>query len=320
LIDQPGIYDLPALDYHGDPCPSPSLSRSAAVTLLDASPAHAYAQHPRLGGKPPTELRSGGEGMDIGTAVHAAFLEGGAARIEHCPFDDWRTTAAKEMRDASLAAGRIPLKTSAYEGAMRSIEALEAWRKRSGLFTAGKPEQSVIWEEDGLWCRARVDWLPDDAELPLLDLKTTGGLATPRTWGRNAWEHGLDIQASMYPRGVEFVRGEPPDGVLFVVVETSAPFAVRVFGLDPVGVEVGHARAEAARAVWRQCLAEQARLLAEGRSPVPAWPGYPSEIEWIFPPPWIVQQWEVTRAGGIGRAALDPALIERMVKAGNMGG
>jgi hypothetical protein len=318
-VTEPGIYDgMAELEYHGDPCVIPSLSRSMAVTIITASPAHAYAEHPRLGGSPPTKLAAGDEDMDVGSAVHAAFLQG-VDRLAHCPVDSWRSNAAKAMRDQALAELRIPLKTKQYDAARRVIEALEAWRKRTGMFTAGKPEQSVFWHEgDDVWCRARIDWLPDDPEAALLDLKTTGGLATPATWGRACFEHGADLQASMYPRGIEYVRGEPPGGILFVVVETSPPFAIRVFALDPIAVDVGHAKAAAARAVWQQCMAETWKRVAAGRPAAEAWPGYPQEVELILPPPWVVSQWETARFSGIGRAVDDPKLIERMVNAGNI--
>jgi hypothetical protein len=320
FIDAPGIYDLPELAYHSDPvAPAPSLSRSIAKLLIEASPAHAYAQHPRLGGSAPAGPAAGDDDMDVGTAAHALFLQGEITAV-HIPFDSYRTNAAKELREMALADHKIPLKTKQFDAAMRVVDALEAFRARTSLFTDGKPEQTVIWNEGNHWGRCRIDWLPNDPAAPLLDLKTTGNLATPGGWGRTCFQFGADMQAAMYPRGVEFVRGEAPDGMLFIVAETKPPYAIRVFGLDPVAVEVGEAKAAAARAVWVQCMAEHRRRVEFGQPAAAAWPGYPPETEWIFPPPWIVRQWEEARVGGIGRALDDPGLIERMVRAGNMGG
>ena len=316
-ITEPGIYSLPELEYHADPVAAePSLSRSIAKLLIEASPAHAYAQHPRLGGSPPTGPAHGGDdpSMDIGNAAHAAFLEGDH-KLELIPTDSYsknsptiKASEAKELRDAALAAGRIPLKKQQYAAAMNVIDALEEYRNRTGFFTAGKPEQVIVWREDNHWARARVDWLPDDASLPLLDLKTTGGLATVAGWGRTCFQFGADMQSSMYQRGAEFTRGEAPNGMLFVVIETSPPYAIRSFGLDPVAEEVGHAKCAVARAVWEQCMKLQ------------QWPGYPLHPEWILPPPWVVSQWEQTRLGGIGRATEDTAFIEKMIRLGSWGG
>jgi hypothetical protein len=306
-VKKPGIYQMLERDYHADPAPVPSLSRSIAKLIVEASPSHAYVQHPRLGGEPPSGPAVGDNDMDVGTAAHALFLEGDD-KIVHVPFNSYSTNAAKEFRDEALKAGKIPLKTKQRDDALRVVEALEKFRHATGLFRDGKPEQTLIWDEGDHWARSRIDWLPDDPALPLLDLKTTGGLATAATWGRQCFAFGADIQASMYPRGCEFLRGEPPDGVLFVVIETKPPRAIRVFGLDPVAVEVGAAKAAAARAVWMQCLAAG------------EWPGYPRATEWILPPPWIVQQWESAKVGGLGRAVEDTAFIEKMIRLGSWGG
>jgi hypothetical protein len=297
---------MPPLVYHSDPAPQPSLSRSIARVLIEASPAHAYAQHPRLGGSAPTGPASGDDDMDIGSAAHCMFLEG-QDRVAVIPFDSYRTNAAKELRDDALREGRIPLKSKQYATALNVTEALEEFRAKTGLFTAGKPEQTLVWDEGDHWARARIDWLPDDPAAPLLDLKTTGGLATIAGWGRRCFEFGADLQTAMYPRGCEFLRGEAPEGMLFVVVETDPPYGIRVFELDPVALEVGRAKCAAARAVWFQCMRD-------------GWPNYPLITEPILPPPWVVRQWEETRIGGIGRAVEDTAFIQRMIKQGNWGG
>jgi hypothetical protein len=304
-VDAPGIYQMSDLEYHADPAPVPSLSRSIAKLLIEAAPAHAYAQHPRLGGAAPTGPASGDDDMDVGSAAHAMFLEG-QDKVAVIPFDTYRTAAAKELRDDALQQGRIPLKQVKYATALNVVEELEELRAKTGLFTKGKAEQTVVWDEGDHWGRARVDWLPDDPAAPLLDLKTTGSFASG--WARSCFQFGGDIQAAMYPRGVEFIRGEPPDGMLFVVIETTPPYGIKVFGLDPVAVAVGEAKAAAARAAWVQCMNAQ------------AWPNYPLTPDWIMPPPWIVRQWEEAKIGGIGRATEDTAFIEKMIRLGSWGG
>jgi hypothetical protein len=281
-VFEPGIYPMADLDYHADPAPEPSLSRSIAKLLTEASPAHAFAQHPRLGGLPPTGPASGDDDMDVGTAAHALFLEG-VDKIAVVPFDSYRSNAAKEFRDDALREGRIPLKQKQYSAALNVCETLEEFRAKTGLFTAGKPEQTVVWYEGDHWARCRIDWLPDDPAAPILDLKTTASLATASSWGRQAFSFGADIQAAMYPRGVEFVRGDAPDEMLFVVVETAPPYGIRTFALDPVAVEIGSAKADAARKIWVQCM-------QSGQ-----WPGYSLATETILPPPWVVRQWEEFR-------------------------
>ena len=96
--------------------------------------------------------------------------------------------------------------------------------------------------------------------------------------------------------------------MLFCVAETSPPYAIRLFGLDPVAIEVGQAKCAAARAVWIQCMG------------LKQWPGYPLNPEWLMPPAWTVRQWEEAKIGGIGRATEDTQFIEKMVRLGSWGG
>jgi hypothetical protein len=35
MIDQPGVYDIPAEQYHADPCPQPSLSAAIRLYVLE---------------------------------------------------------------------------------------------------------------------------------------------------------------------------------------------------------------------------------------------------------------------------------------------
>src|SRR5215831_5713580 len=44
----PGVYAMPAAQYHADPCPTPSLSASIIKLICLDSPAHAWTAHPKL--------------------------------------------------------------------------------------------------------------------------------------------------------------------------------------------------------------------------------------------------------------------------------
>ena len=142
-ITAPGIYQMPDREYHADPvAAAPSLSRSIAKLLIEASPAHAFAAHPRLGGSVSQTAASGDDDMDVGSAAHAAFLEGDTDKIVHVQFDSYRTNAAKEFRDQTLRSGKIPLKTKQYDAAMHVAEALENFRIGTSLFM--KDRKSVV--------------------------------------------------------------------------------------------------------------------------------------------------------------------------------
>jgi hypothetical protein len=321
LIDQPGIYSLPEKVYHADPVTMPSLSRSIAKLLIEASPAHAYCAHPRLGAAPSEDetdevpTAKAVEQRDVGTAAHAAFLRGENV-VARIPFDSYQSKVAKAARDEALAAGLVPLKQAKHDEMLRLVEALERYRARTGAFTKGKPEQTIVWQEGPTWCRCQVDWLEDDASAPLWDLKTTGSRASVDQWTRRCFEQGSHLQPIFYARGAAEVRdGECPSGFNFVVMEAFPPYAVRKFELSPVAHGVAAEQIDYAMKLWERCMAEN------------SWPGYPDDTEWLDPPTWVLRQWEWSGARGANAARIappprpiDPAFVDRMIETGNFGG
>jgi hypothetical protein len=219
-----GVFELPADAYHRDPCERPSLSASIANVLCTRSPWHAWHAHPKLNPDwQPVEEQK----FDLGTVAHALLLEGEAA-IEAVDAADWRTAAAKDARDAARAAGKTPLLVSQLAEVEAMVAAawqqLEAHNVEPTPFTGGLPEQTVIWEERGVTCRARIDWL-HDGNVAISDYKTTGRSANPEAYARALFNVGGDVQAAFYVRGIEQTTGVTPD-FRWVVQETYPPYAL----------------------------------------------------------------------------------------------
>ena len=70
-------YGVPAAVYHACPCESPSLSSGVARTILDQSIAHAWHEHPKLGGGKKESTAA----MTTGSVVHS-LLAGEDSDIE----------------------------------------------------------------------------------------------------------------------------------------------------------------------------------------------------------------------------------------------
>jgi hypothetical protein len=248
----PGILTMSDDAYHADPCERPSLSASIAHLLCSRSPAHARAAHPRLN---PDLRRVEKEHFDVGTAAHALLLEGrDAVVVVDAP--NWRTKAAQDERDAARAAGQVPLLVHVLADLEAMVaaahEQLAAHRARPPLFSDGKPEQTLVWEEDGVLCRARLDWLRDDFTA-VDDLKTTSRSASPELYSRALFGVGGDVQAAFYARGVERLTGIVPE-FRWVVVETAPPYALSVIAPAPDLLTIGRDKVEYAIDAWRRCL------------------------------------------------------------------
>ena len=276
-IATPGIYPLGAEEYHTDPCPAPSLSASIAHILLSQSPLHAWFAHPRLN---PGYAHEEKEIFDRGTAAHAYLLQGEPG-FEIIEADDWRTKAAKEARAEARLAGKVPLLAKHWDAVVAMTDTanvqLDAFGDRPRPFDDGKPEQSLIWQDDGIWCRARADWLHDDYRT-IDDYKSTGASAHPDVWTRGPLFAGADIQAAFYLRGLKALTGHDAQ-FRFVVQENFAPYALSVIGLDPAVLMLAEKKVRLALELWRRCLESN------------RWPGYPTVTCWAELPPWEEARW-----------------------------
>jgi hypothetical protein len=283
----PGIYDgVLASDYHADevlgefngPMPPPSLSASTINTLLTMSPAHARAGHPRLN---PNYERKTEEKFDVGTVCHSLLLEGESA-VEIVDAPDWRTKWAQESRQVARDHGRIPLLGHHYDSVKGMVAAVTEQIAQLDVdplpLTAGKPEQTMVWEEQGVLCRARIDWLHDDLAA-IDDLKTTSRSANPEAWTRTMFGIGCDVQAAFYLRGLQKVTGRSDIQWRWLVVETQPPYALSVVSPGPAVLELANMKIDAALATWKECLATD------------TWPAYPKQVCWAELPAWEEARW-----------------------------
>ena len=282
VIGKPGIYSIPAADYLADPCPEPSLSCSLAKMLCASSALHAFYAHPRLNPRAESET---GDHFDVGTAAHALLLEGRDTMVI-IDAPDWRTKAAKEQRDAARDAGLTPLLAHVAKDVVAMVGALRDHlhlHTDGGalMFTDGHAEQTLIWREDDVWCRARLDWLRTDRSA-IDDYKTTGVSANPDVWARTMFNAGHDLQAAWYLRGLRAITGEPLDDPAFfrfAVQETSPPYAVSVIALNPDAMFLAEKKCLYALEQFREALASG------------DWRGYPRRTAYATLPAWEEARW-----------------------------
>ena len=153
-ITEPGIYEMTAEAYHADPCPEPSLSSHAIVTLLSKSPLHAWYENPRLNTDPDDDMDQNEKKFDVGTAAHRLILEG-IDDIKVIDADSWRTKAAKEAAEEARAEGYTPL-LAKHAKAVRQMapvayKAIAECEELDGLIREDfDAEKTLIWQEDGV--------------------------------------------------------------------------------------------------------------------------------------------------------------------------
>jgi len=283
LITKPGSYTISSQDYHADQvCEKPCLSRSIIKDLVFSSPARAWFNHPRL--NPLYTPDNGGGKFDIGSAVHSLILEG-LDNIVIVDADDWRTKAAKEVRDQAWKEGKSPLLTAQYGQAKTIADVVDRRILECGelgiknLRTEGDAELTYVWEEDGVWIKARPDWISKDRTL-ILDIKTTNQTANPIDIGKTIVNMGYDIQSVLYQRGVTAVTGGKTPVFVFVLVEVDPPHLCSFVILPNMAEITGLQKVENGIHIWRACIQED------------LWPGYPNKIVTANIPRWSYAQWE----------------------------
>lgn len=276
MIDKPGIYRIPMAEYLA----LPYLSSGLCNTILTHSVRH--ARHDQQ--FPDTD---GATASDTGTAIHDALLEG-VDRIASIDAADWRTKAAKEARDAARAEGKIPMLSgdvsaikSAVSAARDHVEASEL----AGIFDDGEPELTLIWEENGVLCKARPDWLTADRQI-MLHVKTTPASANPDTWiKRQLIGAGYDVAAAFYTRALHAACPSiKKTEAVFLVIEQDAPHGCSLIGLSPMSNEIADRKVESAISAWVTAVKTD------------KWPCYTPRICYAEPPIWAQKEHEELRS------------------------
>ncbi len=272
---KPGIYDIEESAYHDDPCAVPSLSSSIAKILINATPLHAWTAHPKLN---PNFVREDKEIFDLGTVAHALMLQGlEVAYILPIEFTDWKKNEAKALRDMARTNRKVPILAKNWSRVQAMVQSgkrqIAAHKEASDAFTNGKPEQTLVWEDDhGVMCRARLDWLHDSRKI-IDDYKTTGMPVDPDRYGRMMDSNGWDIQSAFYRRGIRKLFNLDAQ-FRFIAQETSEPHALCVMGIGPDFQWSGDSKVQRAIDLWAQCLKSN------------KWPGWTDRIAYPVLPPW----------------------------------
>lgn len=270
-ITVPGVYDIPAEDYHADPVPEGSLSSSGARRLLSPGcPAlFRYEQD-----HPPAPKKA----FELGTAAHKLVL-GEGPQLVRIDADEWRTKAIKEEVAKTRAAGNIPLKPAEYDQVHEMAEALREHSIASALFDpeSGLPEQSLFWVDPptGVWRRALLDWLPHrrPGRMVVGDYKTAHAV-DPDSISKAVNDNGYYMQAAWYIDAVLALELADEAAFIFIFQSKEPPYLVTPVELDVVALKIGRALNRRALEIYKACVEAD------------HWPGYTDDILLTPLPGW----------------------------------
>lgn len=174
------------------------------------------------------EERSQTPDMLLGSACHKLILEPEDFDNEFAvaPECDRRTKEGKAIYAEFTAnsAGKSVITQEQMNTITAMRDAVMAHPIAAKLLTGGSAEQSVFWEEDGIICKCRPDYLKDRY---CIDLKTTRS-AKPDEFTKSAYNFRYHVQAAWYLRGLK-AAGADVTEFMFIAVEKEPPFAVCVY-------------------------------------------------------------------------------------------
>ena len=258
-----------------------AFSSGLGQRILSQSPLHAWTESPWN----PNRERDDSGTADIGTFAHAMLLEGGADALVVVEAADWRTNAAKQMRDDARGIGKLPIlahKVAEVNAMVKAAHEYIASSEIAGIFTDGGAEQTAVFEVDGVLCKARPDWLGEYC----ISYKTTAGSAQPDAWIRTQLPQ-YDLGIALYGRGTG-------KRVVTLVQEQSAPFSCSLIGLDPAYQALAESKLDQSLSMWKACLE------------LDKFPAYPTRICYAQPKPWMLAEAEESELEG---AFADPKIL-----------
>jgi hypothetical protein len=266
---EPGLYDIPAELYHSDPIPGGSLSSTGVRRLSDCPARFKHFLDNPEPHKPAYEF---------GTAFHTHILGDGPELIV-VDADRWDTNETKAKVAEIRAAGNVPLKPEAKQRIDDMAEALAAHPEASDLLTpgSGTAELSAFWPDpQGVWRRARFDWLRPDG---IADLKSTTSVH-PDALEKTVEKYRYYQQDPFYRETAIELGVIPPDGFFkFVFQEKTEPYLLQVVELDFPARVIGSELNSRAIHAYLHCMATG------------EWPAYSDVTTYVSLPSWFERKY-----------------------------
>lgn len=217
-------------EYHAD----------TAISKSDLDLIHRSILHWKTAKEQPREQTPS---LLLGSVTHKLVLEPDTFGNEFilAPHVDKRTKDGKAEWAAfeAQATNKTIITDDVYAQAKAIADSVLSDQTASQLFKDGKAEQSYFWEENGVICKCRPDYLRNDGYV--IDFKTTQN-ATVDEFTKSAYNYRYYVQAWWYMHGLARC-GVDVKGFIFVAAEKEAPYAVNTFAADDLMFKLGEREA-----------------------------------------------------------------------------
>ena len=193
------------------------------------------------------------------------------------PAVDRRTKAGKAeyQRFVDELGSRTPVSQGLFDEVSAMASAVKAHPAVKKLLCGGKAEESFFWDENGIECKCRPDYLKNKIAV---DLKSTSD-ASPAAFEKSAYNYRYHVQAWWYLHGLNKCGIEVTD-FIFIAFEKNPPYAVCIYAADDLMLELGEREAMKNLEAYRQS------------SKTGIWYGYEKDalIHSLSLPDWVVRK------------------------------
>lgn len=173
--------------------------------------------------------------LSLGRAAHCAVLEPERFATDFASWTRKTASGASAPRkgkhwDAFVveSAGKDIVTEQDYGLAMAMQSAILSNPDAVRYLRTGHPEVVMQWQEFGMPCKGRADWVTQwDGGDAIVGLKTTRD-CRPREFGRDAARYGYHLQWAFYADGYKKITGRMPK-VVEIVIENNPPHDVVVY-------------------------------------------------------------------------------------------
>lgn len=239
--------------------------RKSELDYIHQSPAH-YQVYKANGRKETDALR-------WGRMFHTFVLEPELFNQEYAVLEESvnrNTIAGKKAWATWLEAneGKIAVNRPDMDTLIQMKQCIFDHPLAKNALSGGIAESTLLWEYDGMLCKARPDYIT--ANGLIVDLKTTKD-ARPRGFAKDCADYRYHVQSAFYTEAYYQVFGEYPAGFLFVAIEKEKPYAVALYTADHI-MDQGYREFTEDLRVYKECLETD------------IWPSYPAECRSIILP------------------------------------
>ncbi len=235
------IFEISPKDYHEKlTCdrsnilsPDSWLSKSVIWELANAS-LFKWRYHPKQ--FKPTASMQWGSLVDALTTTPELLDE----LVAVSPYADYKTKAAREWRDESLAKGMIVVKQAEFDEARKAADMLlESNRRSAEIFALSSTQRVIGAKIGGVQVKGLIDLAPGTGSY-LADLKTTNNFSL-EGFAKTVATYGYHMQAGLY---LELWNAMHPhdqrDGFLIIWQCSEPPYEVAVTELARHDIEAGY--------------------------------------------------------------------------------